>query len=108
MTKRQTIDEILSLNRTAAPEFLAEFDVEDLEAYLRRLTPAEPPVVQTPAAEPSPVESQRPAKRAITVPVVRDDEDRQGDAARAVEEPADAETPLFRRRPSCRVAATVG
>ncbi len=106
MTKRQTIDEILSLNHTAAPEFLAEFDVEDLQAYLRRLTPAEPPVAKAPAAEPQAAEADRPAKRAIAVPVA--DDERHHRPAPEDAGPASDETPLFEREPSCRVAATVG
>ncbi|MFP4052506.1 MAG: hypothetical protein ACLFV7_01415 [Phycisphaerae bacterium] len=37
MTKRQLIDEILSMNTTADPAFLAEFGSGDLEAYLTNL-----------------------------------------------------------------------
>lgn len=37
MTKRQIIDRIARLNRSAAPEFLAQFNEEDLLAYLRQL-----------------------------------------------------------------------
>ena len=37
MTKRQLIDEIVSINRTAEPGFLAQFDDADLDEYLRHL-----------------------------------------------------------------------
>ena len=37
MTKRQLIDEIISMNTTADPAFLAEFTSGDLEAYLTNL-----------------------------------------------------------------------
>ena len=37
MTKRQLIDEITSINRTAQPGFLARFDEMDLDEYLRHL-----------------------------------------------------------------------
>jgi hypothetical protein len=37
MTKRETIDRILQRNQSASPEFLAEFDADELRAYLRQL-----------------------------------------------------------------------
>ncbi len=37
MTKRQLIDEIMTVNRSADPEFLAEFDSPDLTEYLDHL-----------------------------------------------------------------------
>lgn len=37
MTKRQMIDEIISMNQTAKPGFLARFDDIDLDEYLRHL-----------------------------------------------------------------------
>ncbi len=37
MTKRETIDRIITRNPSARPEFLAEFTAEDLDAYLRQL-----------------------------------------------------------------------
>ena len=43
MTKRQIIDEILELNRSADPGFLAEFDAEELECYLGQLHKIHPP-----------------------------------------------------------------
>ncbi len=43
MTKRQLIDDILLLNRSAKPEFLAQFDAEELDAYLRHLQLARSP-----------------------------------------------------------------
>lgn len=37
MTKRQLIDEIVTLNQTAEPAFLAKFDPGELDEYLRHL-----------------------------------------------------------------------
>jgi hypothetical protein len=37
MSKRELIDAILKHNRTAAPEFLAQFTESDLKAYLERM-----------------------------------------------------------------------
>lgn len=37
MTKREIIDRIHELNRSASPEFLATFGEEDLLAYLHQL-----------------------------------------------------------------------
>jgi len=37
MTKRQLIDEILTMNRSASPSFLAEFGDHDLSEYLANL-----------------------------------------------------------------------
>ena len=37
MSKREIIDFIIELNRTAKPEFLAQFSVEDLDKYLDNL-----------------------------------------------------------------------
>ena len=37
MTKRQVIDEIVLLNRSADPGFLAQFEDDDLSEYLQRL-----------------------------------------------------------------------
>lgn len=37
MTKRQIIDEIVSMNQTAKPAFLASFAEDDLNDYLRQL-----------------------------------------------------------------------
>jgi len=37
MTKRQYVDEILRINRSAKPEFLAKFSEEDLAEYFRHL-----------------------------------------------------------------------
>ena len=38
MSKRELIDAILQHNRTAAPEFLARFEENDLKAYLERVS----------------------------------------------------------------------
>ena len=37
MSKREIIDRIMRLNRSARPEFLADFKEEDLRAYMRNL-----------------------------------------------------------------------
>ena len=43
MTKRQIIDEIIEINRSAKAEFLAEFEAEELDAYLQHLRAAQTP-----------------------------------------------------------------
>ena len=43
MTKRQLIDEIVGINRTAEPRFLARFDDEELGQYLDHLRRAQTP-----------------------------------------------------------------
>ena len=43
MTKRQIIDEIILLNRTAKPQFLAQFNCDEVDAYLRHLQLAQTP-----------------------------------------------------------------
>ena len=43
MTKRQLIDQILSLNESAEPDFLAQFEDQDLGEYLAHLTKARMP-----------------------------------------------------------------
>ncbi len=43
MTKRQLIDQILSLNESADPGFLAQFQHEELDEYLAHLTSARMP-----------------------------------------------------------------
>ncbi|MCE5277279.1 MAG: hypothetical protein ABFD92_02865 [Planctomycetaceae bacterium] len=43
MTKRQLIDQILSLNQTAEAEFLSKFRDDELDAYLNHLTAARMP-----------------------------------------------------------------
>ena len=47
MSKRELIDEILRVNRTAKPEFLAEFGEKDLQAYLDRVCVITAEQVQT-------------------------------------------------------------
>ncbi|MCG3138473.1 MAG: hypothetical protein HJJLKODD_02338 [Phycisphaerae bacterium] len=37
MDKRQLINAIMEINRTARPDFLIQFDEEELHAYLTRL-----------------------------------------------------------------------
>ncbi len=41
MTKREMIDQIRRLNPTAHPDFLADFQEEDLLAYLHQLSEVE-------------------------------------------------------------------
>jgi len=41
MSKRELIDCICEINRTAKPEFLARFREEDLNAYLEHLMEAD-------------------------------------------------------------------
>lgn len=43
MTKRQLIDQILSLNESAEPGFLAQFQHRELDEYLAHLTSAKMP-----------------------------------------------------------------
>ena len=43
MTKRELIDEIMEINRTADAAFLADFDVDQLEDYLGQLYKVNPP-----------------------------------------------------------------
>ena len=38
MSKRELIDRICEINKSARPEFLATFSEEDLNAYLEHLT----------------------------------------------------------------------
>lgn len=37
MSKREVIDYIMEINRSAKPEFLAQFSKEDLDVYLEHL-----------------------------------------------------------------------
>jgi len=46
MSKRQLIDEIRSVNRTALPEFLSRFDEVDLHDYLQHLIRSQAPRMQ--------------------------------------------------------------
>jgi len=41
MDKKDLIDRICEINKTAKPEFLAEFSEEDLNAYLEHLMEAD-------------------------------------------------------------------
>ena len=43
MTKRQLIDQIITVNQTAKPDFLARFDDSDLDEYLQHLQLAQTP-----------------------------------------------------------------
>lgn len=41
MSKRELIDSICEINKTAKPEFLAKFEEEDLNEYLEHLIEAD-------------------------------------------------------------------
>lgn len=56
MTKRQLIDRILQLNRTASAGFLAQFAPEELHEYLAKLCRA----YQLPAPEPPSASAEGP------------------------------------------------
>jgi len=79
MTKRQLIDAIIGLNRSAKPEFLAQFQTDQLEAYLRHLQ-----LAQTPRLSPS---QGQYAKYFKNVPVVRTAEAAEPEPAAAPEQP---------------------
>ena len=51
MTKRQLIDEIVTMNRSAPPSFLAKFNTGDLREYLDHLALARQPRLRTNAAQ---------------------------------------------------------
>lgn len=51
MNKRQLIDEIIRINRTARPSFLARFDEGDLDEYLRHLLDATVEAPLTPVCD---------------------------------------------------------
>ena len=59
MTKRQLIDQIMELNRSAQPGFLSQFSDGQLGQYLGKLRQVFPP--------PRP---RRPRRRTIQVPIV--------------------------------------
>ena len=44
MTKRELIEQIIRLNASARPDFLAQFCEQDLGAYLRQLRDLQRPV----------------------------------------------------------------
>ena len=52
MTKRQIIDEILELNRSADPGFLASFEIDELQSYLGQLHKIYPPKLRVTRNEP--------------------------------------------------------
>ena len=69
MTKRRLIDEIVSVNRSAKPAFLAGFDDYELDDYLQHLRLAQGPRSGTPcgldaAASPERGESKCRARSA--------------------------------------------
>ena len=43
LTREQLVDRIITLNPTATPEFLARFEEDSLDQYLRRLATASGP-----------------------------------------------------------------
>ena len=52
MTKRQLIDQIITINRSARAAFLAKFEDSDLDEYLRHLLAARQPRRQAPPDQP--------------------------------------------------------
>ena len=60
MTKRQLIDRILSLNETAEPAFLAQFQQRDLDEYLAQLTESRMPEGSEPENPNAPGEGPSP------------------------------------------------
>ncbi len=55
MTKRDAIERIMQRNRSAKPEFLAEFSDRDLHDYLHQLESLDDrPPPQDPSLEPEP------------------------------------------------------
>jgi hypothetical protein len=76
MTKRELIDEIVSINRSASPRFLAQFDDVELDAYLAHLSVLKTPRLSGDAAQyekyfrdlPT-IQAPRPAWRVAPVPV---------------------------------------
>ena len=52
MTKRQLIDEIININRSARADFLAKFGDSDLDEYLRHLLAVKRPRRQAPPDQP--------------------------------------------------------
>ena len=71
MTKRQLIDEILTMNKTAKPAFLARFAQDDLEEYLRQLLGLNKPVLTGNAGRYEKYFVYRPSQaKPIEVPVI--------------------------------------
>ncbi len=75
MTKRQLIDEIVEMNRSAHPDFLARFEDADLQEYLDHLWRTRRPRLQ---GDPTrydkyfpPDEAKSPADEAIEAPAVQ-------------------------------------
>ena len=98
MTKRELIDEIVELNPTATPEFLADFEQSDLAEYLQHLQwVAEPPAAEgkgdlTPPAvslTPEPQPADEPALKPV-VAVVADTDAESPFAQQPVEEDSQA------------------
>lgn len=64
MPKGDTITAIQQLNPTADPAFLAEFSLEDLQAYLDRLT--QPRQAVTASTPPGPNQTSPPTPQATS------------------------------------------
>ncbi len=76
MTKRQLIDQILSLNQTAEPGFLAQFQDRDLDEYLAHLAVVKMPRGASPSARPrrdfhDHVPSNKSARMPVSAPAGR-------------------------------------
>ena len=69
MTKGELIDEIIHLNPTASPDFLAAFDDEDLFEYLHHLKWVVPPTGPTYAVHPRHAAAEAPLFEAAHVAV---------------------------------------
>ena len=113
MTKRQYIDEILKINRSAKPEFLAKFSEKDLAEYFRHLGAAavpreslyrrpsgrapadEPPAQPDPPIEYQQAEQAELAEQAEEVELVEQaelaEQAEQAEQAELVEQPEEAE-----------------
>ncbi len=101
MTKRELIDEIVATNRSAEPEFLAQFADNDLSDYLRHLQELrEPKPLGNPSEHdryfrncptiPSPLTERRPVSQ-VYMPVPAEDIWDEPEPAETLdEEPAEA------------------
>ena len=101
MTKRELIDEIVATNRSAEPEFLAQFADNDLSDYLRHLQELrEPKPLGNPSRHdryfrncptiPGPLTEHRPVKQVYMRVPVEDIWDEPEPAEPLDEEPAEA------------------
>ena len=62
MTKRELINEIMEINRTADAAFLADFDVDQLEDYLGQLYKVNPPRVKAQSTQSARAQQYMPEK----------------------------------------------